>query len=430
MWKDLNMQERSEVISLALKQGIYSLRDIRELYDNSNQFEDGGRKQGQKVTLFYDRNKGAWLRNGQPVKDGYIAYDIKHGVRARYNKDGTKDYFIKDNTPYQSLYTYGIAIRKLAKEEADYINKNSYQRTMKGKADKALSKFFGLLNERNKQIYENRKAIYNAKLVQDFRKKNSIQQIQPVDRDREDLSSAFNKAVWVEQYRPNYAREIQWGIKNVLPVLQEEKKQIYVTRDPKDSESVTLLQNGVPIVTSKALLRDIADTADKVGIPRDEGFSLAFGETNFGTQRNWVQNFSNNHNSGIKRYEIDPSQVVNNHIYQSGANYPAIAEYGYATGQNLTNNAEFPDVLLGEEYYKPDITKERANKIIHESDSLFKARASNGLEDFFIRYKEDPNSINPKNSSVDAKRRTYQQKVKDNIPTIRRIKALAPYLYK
>ena len=42
MWKDLNMQERSEVISLALKQGIYSLKDIRELYDNSNQFEDGG----------------------------------------------------------------------------------------------------------------------------------------------------------------------------------------------------------------------------------------------------------------------------------------------------------------------------------------------------------------------------------------------------
>lgn len=42
MWKDLNMQERSEVISLALKQGIYSLKDIRDLYDNSNQFEDGG----------------------------------------------------------------------------------------------------------------------------------------------------------------------------------------------------------------------------------------------------------------------------------------------------------------------------------------------------------------------------------------------------
>lgn len=44
MWKDLNMQERSEVISLALKQGIYSLRNIRELYDNSNQFEEGGFK--------------------------------------------------------------------------------------------------------------------------------------------------------------------------------------------------------------------------------------------------------------------------------------------------------------------------------------------------------------------------------------------------
>lgn len=39
MWRDLNMQERSEVISLALKQGIYSLREIKDLY---NSFEDGG----------------------------------------------------------------------------------------------------------------------------------------------------------------------------------------------------------------------------------------------------------------------------------------------------------------------------------------------------------------------------------------------------
>lgn len=427
MWKDLNMQEKSEVISLALKQGIYSLKDIRELYDNSNQFEDGGRKQGQKVTLFYDRKRGTWLRNNQPVEDGYIAYDIKHGMRARYNKDGTKDYFVKDNTPYQSPYTFRKAYEEKEKATAEYVNKNGYDETIKGFFDRGLSRILGALNERNKERYEKRRVSYNSKLEHDFRKNHPIQS---VDQDRSDLSANFSRAVQVEQYRPNHAREIQWGIKNVLPVLQEEEKQIYVTRDPKDSESVTLLQNGVPIVTSKALLRDIADTADKVGIPREEGFSLAYGETNFGTQMNWVQNFSNNHNSGIKGYEINPSQIVNNHIYQSGANYPAIAEYGYATGQNLTGNAEFPQVLLGEEYYKPDITKARADKMIHESDSIFKARASNGLEDFFIRYKKDPNSINPKNSSVDAKRRTYQQKVKDNISTIRRIKALAPYLYK
>ena len=52
MWKDLTMEQRAEVIKMAIQGGLRNLADIRSFYDNSLKREDGGSLNSYKENKF------------------------------------------------------------------------------------------------------------------------------------------------------------------------------------------------------------------------------------------------------------------------------------------------------------------------------------------------------------------------------------------
>ena len=46
MWNDLTMSERAGVIKMAVKAGLRDMKSIRDFYDNSLKYADGGSKPG------------------------------------------------------------------------------------------------------------------------------------------------------------------------------------------------------------------------------------------------------------------------------------------------------------------------------------------------------------------------------------------------
>lgn len=46
MWNDLTMSERADVIKMAVKAGLRDMKSIRDFYDNSLKYADGGSKPG------------------------------------------------------------------------------------------------------------------------------------------------------------------------------------------------------------------------------------------------------------------------------------------------------------------------------------------------------------------------------------------------
>lgn len=42
MWNDLTMSERADVIKMAVKAGLRDMKSIRDFYDNSLKYADGG----------------------------------------------------------------------------------------------------------------------------------------------------------------------------------------------------------------------------------------------------------------------------------------------------------------------------------------------------------------------------------------------------
>lgn len=370
-----------------------------------------------KVKLGYDSKHKQWLKNGKPVKDGYIAYDIKRNIKIRYNNDGTKDYLVKGK-PYQSIYTYQQENKNRNHKIADYYNKNRYENSL---SYVLTSMHPRVSKERLKQIIEHE----NDMVLEDANK--LYPKPKALDLDDIELSDYFNRTIEVEKYRPQLARLAQWSIKH-MPFIEQEKE--YKFRDKTDSNAYIVNDNGIPIVTNKVFLKDIADAADKEGLSRSKAFAIAYGESNFGTNGNWVRNYNNNHNKLYDDIGLTKpaSGAINNHAYIGGIRYPAIQEYAAATNQQPHKTATAPFIYIGEQYYKPDITKSRADKLIKDSDSLFNIRPSNAIADLFREYKKNPNSINPKNAEVDAKHRTYEQKTNDNVIKILNMAELQPFL--
>ena len=68
MWNDLTMSERADVIKMAVKAGLRDMKSIRDFYDNSLKYADGGPKATYgKPYYSYDKNMQIETDNGKPI---------------------------------------------------------------------------------------------------------------------------------------------------------------------------------------------------------------------------------------------------------------------------------------------------------------------------------------------------------------------------
>lgn len=357
----------------------------------------------------YNKGLKLWMLNGKPLQDSFITYDKDRNIKVRLNRDGSKDYFVRDKA-YQSPYTYRKQVKAVNVNRKRYIANHNFDLTFKGLFDKSFVK----------PIYNKNKHKYALKIADDAVRKYPDPQ-GPAYYD-EILSNYFNSAVNLGKHMPQYSRLAQWAAK-YRPLAETEK--VYTVNNQNDKDSYVLYYKGAPIITNKHLLNDVVTAADKQNLPRDIALSLAYGESTFGTIGGFVDNYKNISNN--KRHTVTSSQIINHHRWQSGADYPAISELAYAGGkQNIVGRAAFPNILDYTKYNR-DAYKNRVDKLLQESDSLFNSKPDNALEDFFILYKNNPNKINPKNAVVNNGK-SYKQKVEDNINIIKQIKGLEPLL--
>ena len=68
MWNDLTMSERADVIKMAVKAGLRDMKSIRDFYDNSLKYANGGPKATYgKPYYSYDKNMQIETDNGKPI---------------------------------------------------------------------------------------------------------------------------------------------------------------------------------------------------------------------------------------------------------------------------------------------------------------------------------------------------------------------------
>ena len=68
MWNDLTMSERADVIKMAVKAGLRDMKSIRDFYDNSLKYAEGGPKATYgKPYYSYDKNMQIETDNGKPI---------------------------------------------------------------------------------------------------------------------------------------------------------------------------------------------------------------------------------------------------------------------------------------------------------------------------------------------------------------------------
>lgn len=369
----------------------------------------------------YIKGKG-WFVNNKQVDDGYIAYDTQADVKTRYNADGTVTRLV-NGKDFEDDYRRHKREHEITRQYVDKYNNNRYGSKLINQPRLAAARLMSVISPKLSQpIYDAQerydKALDKRLSIEEAKAKENLNITHPIDYKSLELSEAYENTLVRAKTHPNIAKLHQWALKHKTAITNE---KTYRVRDPQSPDNYTIYDAGVPIYTNKNLIKDALKAGKDEGVSDAEVLSILLGETNFGTNFNWVNNYNKNHNQPTQSKDMPQSWAVNNHQYQSGADYPVIQEL-LALNKTDGSYGEYPTLYNWQDAYKDDVTTGRTKRLIEQSDSIFRNRAPSALHSMFRRYKKDPNSINLYNASVDKYGRTYQEKVNDNA------KRLRPYL--
>ena len=163
MWKDLTMAQKSELIGMAVKQGITDLNTVREIYDNSNpirsnnsgsrRFDDGGDTQDTQDPKYTESGIWDFVTSFGRVRPGTKIYtkdiSFKEAFRNarnsgdnifiyngnRYNTNIKPDEWVEQVSSTNPETLRGVAARKLQIREPD-----EYRSLSQREIDEKLSK--------------------------------------------------------------------------------------------------------------------------------------------------------------------------------------------------------------------------------------------------------------------------------------------------
>lgn len=149
MWNDLTMSERASVIKMAVKAGLRDMKSIRDFYDNSLKYANGGPKTNNREQ---DKPQISWMKNwlssrkdilrknAEATTWGYTKYSPKrnegdvresgwHGVS--YENPWNPTTYLKGYTPTENrvnkiIYSQIENADDTPKQEVGYGSSNSY----------------------------------------------------------------------------------------------------------------------------------------------------------------------------------------------------------------------------------------------------------------------------------------------------------------
>lgn len=149
MWNDLTMSERAGVIKMAVKAGLRDMKSIRDFYDNSLKYADGGPKtnnrEQDKPQINWMKNwlssrKDILRKNAEATTWGYTKYSPKrnegdvreagwHGIS--YENPWNLMTYLKGSTPTENrvnkiIYSQIENADDTPKQEVGYGSSNSY----------------------------------------------------------------------------------------------------------------------------------------------------------------------------------------------------------------------------------------------------------------------------------------------------------------
>lgn len=370
---------------------------------------------------------GNWYRNGKQLTKlyNYSFYDTKDKTHKRLTQDGNTLPLVKNN----NFITVGDKKQAYQILEQEKINKiNTYKNQLINKIGRHLfgDKFItsGITKIQKK---------YNDEF-DDIDKKLYSQENGSKHYASDELAAVLE----LQNKYPNLGKLARWEFdRNAESKLRGEpynfKNDFYVY---KDAEDKIIVPKNAKILAGEAInrqdIKEIKAAAKRNNIDYWDLLSIAAGETAIGNVQGWSNGTeSSKMNSRVAgRRSKDAggySELVHDHIYQSGSDIPATSELLYASGIPTREARPFNAITDSKNIIR-DITESRANRLIQQSNEYLSNRGT-ALDHISRMWKENPNSLNPYNAQVDNGR-DYKTKVYDNVKLLKQIEELNPDLYK
>ena len=368
---------------------------------------------------------GKWYRNGKVISNlyNYKFYDYKDKTYKRLLQNG-KVIALANGNNYVTKEDINEHIKTLEHKKQNEIN--SYLNEPFVKVGRF---FFGDRFSKDKLKEINDKFINDVDIAKRayYSKRNTI---------NKQLSNELNVVLKLQHKYPNLGRLARWEFdRNLTDRLMNRPYNANDYYTYKNSEDKVIIPKTAKILAGEAInkqdIRAIKDASKRNNIDYWDLLSISAGETAIGNVQGWsngdeVSNIAVRVRGRRSKNLGAYSELVHDHIYQTGSDIPAVSELRYAS--KIGNNYKRFYAPRDIKNISADITEARANKLINDSEEYLKIRG-NSLDHIARIWKENHNYLNYYNATVDNGR-DYKTKVHDNVKLLKQIEELNPDLYK